>query len=131
MNELYPYSEKNNYYPFTKSLGLNEPLVTSRNNFDAYPNAGVFRVPRPYVQACAKATLGLAYSNGQIIFKPLMCGSWSCPNCRKVLAARTLDRLNRGMLSRASYARTFITLTVSPEQFKGFRIGTAFWDASN
>lgn len=100
-------------------------LVTLRNNLHTSP----FEYPRPYVQACCKASLGLAYSGGDIVFTALTCGSWSCPHCRKVLAARTLNRLRRGMESREAL-RTFVTLTIDPSQFGAHPVGWADWDSA-
>lgn len=105
-----------------------EPLVTSRNNSDGSSKKQVFRVPRPYVQMCAKASLGLFQKGGRVVFKPLMCGSWSCPHCRRVLAARILDRLRRGLEARRESHLTFVTLTLDPSKFGAFVVGWAYWD---
>jgi hypothetical protein len=86
------------------------------------PEEGVFRLPRPYVKACCKGTLGLFYEGGRVLFKALPCGSWSCPQCRKVLAARTLDALRKGMESRANN-RIFLTTTLDPSRFGAFVVG--------
>lgn len=107
-----------------------EPLVTSRNNSylfwkDLYDTPLV--TPRPYVQKCGKGTLGLLYGT-HVTFSALTCGSWSCPNCRKVLAARLLDRLRRGMETRSEYRRSMVTLTLDPSKFGAVRIGQAGWD---
>ncbi len=103
-------------------------LVTSRNNFDIASGTGVFRVPRPYVQACCKGSLGLYYDGGRVVFKALACGSWSCPTCRRVLAARTLDALREGLEARAGSHLALLTPTVDPSQFGAFVVGKALWD---
>ena len=105
------------------------PLVTSRNNSYPPAEATPFRFPRAYVQACGKGTLGLFYEGSRVVFGALACGSWSCPHCRKRLAARKLDQLRRGMESRPGMERQLVTLTVDPARFGAVRIGTAFWDS--
>jgi hypothetical protein len=114
-------------------------LVTPRNNFDyasgtqlaevggRSARATAFRVPRPYVALCSKASLGLFYSGGQVVFKALTCGSWSCPTCRKKLAASTLSRLRSGMEARES-RRYFVTLTLDPSEFGAHVVGTSLWE---
>ena len=102
------------------------PLVTSRNN--SHPSA--FRVAKAYVHACGKGTLGLYYGD-HVAFGSLACGSWSCASCRKRLAARLLDRIRRGMESRPSMTRTFVTLTVDPSKFGAVPIGSAFWNSDD
>lgn len=86
------------------------PLVTSRNKCDAGP----FRWPRPYVQRCGQGSLALFQTGGRVRFTALACGSWSCPTCRKRLAARLLDRARRGMESRPDVRRWLVTLTCDP-----------------
>lgn len=101
--------------------GRPAPLVTSRNNSTQTP----FRWPRAYVQMCGKGTLALYQKNGTVRFSALACGSWSCPTCRRRLAARLLDRTRRGMESRANMNRWLVTLTCDPvergAQVLGFR----------
>lgn len=108
-----------------------ESLVTSRNNLHiasgTQTRGGAFRVPRPYVAACCKGSLGLFYDGGRVVFKALSCGSWSCPTCRKVLAARLLDRLRSGMESRTA-RRFFVTLTLDPAEFGAVVVGKAIWE---
>lgn len=103
------------------------PLVTSRNNCDPSPWTGPFRVPRTYVNACGQGTLALYYNGGKVVFGALTCGSWSCPSCRKRLAARTLDRLRTGMEARPDLHRVFATLTIDPSKFGAYRIGSQLW----
>ncbi len=112
--------------------GAERPLVTSRNNsylpwWGSYDTP--FRAPRAYVQKCAKGTLALLLGPGRVTFTALTCSSWSCPSCRKVLAAQLLERLRGGMESRAGHRRTFVTLTLDPAHFGAVPIGTAYWDA--
>jgi hypothetical protein len=76
---------------------------------------------------CAKASLGVFYEGGRVVFKALMCGSWSCPHCRKVLAARTLDRLRRGLESRQKQLY-LVTLTVNPFEFGARVVGKSLHD---
>ena len=64
----------------------------------------------------------------RVAFGALTCGSWSCPHCRRVNAARTLDRIRRGMESRQEWQRTFLTLTIDPAKFGAVQIGWAGWD---
>ncbi len=101
-------------------------LVTSRNNSD-YPSGTPFIVPRPYVQACCKGTLA-TYRAGVVRFGALTCGSWSCPHCRRALAARTLDRLRRGLEARAGSNLALVTPTLDPAAFGAYRIGSQLWD---
>lgn len=111
----------------SRTGGDGRPLVTYRNNFDTASQAQIWRVPRPYVQRCAQATLGLFLEGGRVVFKPLMCGSWSCPQCRKALAAKMLDRLRRGLESRDSQL-ALLTLTVNPAKFGARIVGKALQD---
>jgi hypothetical protein len=108
------------------------PLVTSRNNLHApsrtVKTKAVFRRPRPYVEQCCKATLGLYYRDGRIAYRALACGSWSCPHCRRQLAARLLDRLRSGMESRSDGNRILATLTLDPSLFGGRVVGSKVWD---
>jgi hypothetical protein len=99
-----------------------DPLVTYRNNFDIEQEEGVFRFPRPYVRACGKGTLATFHEGGVVKFRFLPCGSWSCPTCRKKLAAKTLDSLRLGMESRA-VNRIFLTTTIDPSLFGAFVVG--------
>ena len=98
-----------------------EALVTSRNN--SHPSPGPWRPTPSYVVACSTGTLALHYSDGRIVFGALPCRSWSCPYCRKRLAAQVLDRLRQGMESRAGHVRTFVTLTLAPKKFGGVVVG--------
>ena len=98
-----------------------EALVTSRNN--SHPSPGPWRPTPSYVAACSTGTLALHYADGRVVFGALPCRSWSCPYCRKRLAAQVLDRLRAGMESRSGHVRTFVTLTVAPKKFGGVVIG--------
>jgi hypothetical protein len=98
---------------------------TERPGRDSEP--GVFRVPRPYVQGCCKGTLALAYEGGRFRFRALACGSWNCPHCRRSLAARTLDRLRRGLEARAGKL-TFVTLTLDPSRYGAVVVGWSYWN---
>ena len=105
------------------------PLVTSRNNYHppllSDENRQAWEPLRYYVTACGKGTLALHYPGGRTIYGALMCGSWNCPSCRKRKAAQQLDRVRRGMESRATWERTFITLTMDPKKYGGVVIGRA------
>ena len=101
-------------------------LVTSRNNSDR-TSGTVLEVPRPYVAACCSATLAV-HRASSVRFGALTCGSWSCPHCRRVLAARTLDRLRSGLEARAGHRLTLLTLTLDPAAFGAHRIGSHLWD---
>lgn len=103
------------------------PLVTSRNN--CHPpllvesERAVWEPLRGYVTACGKGTLALHYPGGRTVYGALMCGSWNCPSCRKRLAAARLDRMRRGMESRATWRRSFVTLTLDPKAFGAVVLG--------
>ncbi len=88
------------------------------------------RTPRPYVQACGKASLALSFAD-RVTVGPLLCGSWNCPSCRKIESARLLDRLRRGMESRPELHRILLTLTIDPSKFDAVPVGVAHWDAKN
>jgi hypothetical protein len=115
-----------------RALGRS-PLVTSRNNSDKIDWSkydSPLREPRKYVQKCGTGSLALMFEPGSVAFTALSCGSWSCPTCRKQNAARQLDRLRRGMESRADHRRTFVTLTLNPADFGAKPRGVAYWDAN-
>ena len=90
--------------------------------------ANPFREARPYVKRCGRGTLGLMFAGEKVAFTALMCGSWSCPSCRRVNAARILDRLRRGMESRADWKRSFATLTIDPSKYGAVPVGWTGWD---
>lgn len=98
-----------------------EALVTSRNN--SHPSPGPWRPTPSYVVACSTGTLALHYADGRVVFGALPCRSWSCPYCRKRLAAQVLDRLRQGMEGRSGHLRTFVTLTLAPKKFGGVVVG--------
>ena len=104
------------------------PLVTSRNNYHppvlSDEQVQVWEPLRNYVTACGKGTLALHYPGGRTVYGALMCGSWNCVSCRKRLAARQLDRVRRGMESRATWQRTFVTLTMDPKKYGAVIIGS-------
>ena len=109
-------------HPATRGAdGGPQALVTSRNN--SHPSPGPWRPTPSYVAACSTGTLSLYYADGRVVFGALPCRSWSCPHCRKRLAAQVLDRLRAGMESRSGHVRTFVTLTVAPKRFGGVVIG--------
>ena len=105
---------KNTCYPKEQ---LKPPLETS-----------LYGQPRKYVQNCGKGTLALQFKD-HVSFTALTCGSWTCKTCRKVRGAQLLDRLHRGMKSRQSLNRIFVTLTLDPSLFNAVPIGKAHWDA--
>lgn len=96
-------------------------LVTSRNN--SHPWTGPWRPTPGYVAACSSGTLALHYADGRVVFGALACRSWNCSYCRPRLAARTLDRLRRGMESRPAAVRSFITPTLDPKAFGAVVVG--------
>lgn len=107
-------------------------LVTSRNNSDKINWAmydSPLREPRRYVEKCGQGSLALMFEAGSVAFAALTCNSWSCPHCRRQKAAQLLDRLRRGMETRADYQRTLVTLTLNPADFGARPIGIAYWDA--
>lgn len=111
--------------------GRGPSLVTPRNNSDPpmwAQYSSPFREARPYVRRCGTGTLGLMLGAERIAFTALTCKSWSCPSCRRVNAARILDRLRRGMEERAEWQRTFMTLTLNPADFGAVPVGWAGWD---
>lgn len=109
---------------YADGSGGSGSLVTSRNNCNSAASAGrkadslsapgAFRWPRSYVQRCGQGSLALFHTDGRVRFTALACGSWSCPTCRKRLAARLLDRTRRGMESRPEMRRWLVTLTCDP-----------------
>ncbi len=72
----------------------------------------------------------MMFEPGSYAFTALMCGSWSCPTCRKQNAARQLDRLRGGMESRPNHHRTFVTLTLDPKEFGARVVGWRYEDAN-
>ncbi len=112
-------------------LGEAGSLVTSRNNLHPYP-VGVadspLRTPRRYVEACGRGTLAALFPGSKVAFYALTCSSWSCASCRKVKAARLLDRLRRGMESRPDLRRVLLTLTINPAIFGASVVGSRSWD---
>lgn len=107
-------------------------LVTLRNNSDPSPNwqeeCTPLRVPRAYVKDCRKASLALSFKE-HVAVGSLLCGSWSCPHCRKIESARLLNRLRRGMESRPDVNRILVTLTIDPHKFGAIPMGKKYWDA--
>jgi hypothetical protein len=82
------------------------------------------------VEKCGTGTLALLLDASRVAFTALTCGSWNCSTCRRVLAAQLLDRMRRGMESRADSNRVFVTLTIDPYRYGARAIGRALWDAS-
>lgn len=108
-----------------------EALVTLRNNSDPSPNweeeCTPLRTPRAYVQDCRKASLMLSFKE-HVAVGSLLCGSMTCPHCRKIESAKLLSRLKRGMSSRPDMNRILVTLTIDPKRFGAIPTGKAYWD---
>jgi hypothetical protein len=82
------------------------------------------------VERCGTGTLALLLDASRVAFTALTCGSWNCTTCRRTLAAQLLDRMRRGMESRADWNRVFVTLTINPSRYGARPIGRALWDPS-
>lgn len=106
-------------------------VLTSRNNshpawWTQYDTP--LREPRPYVLKCGTGTLALLFEGSRVAFTALTCDSWNCPHCRRVKAAQLLDRMRRGMETRATWRRTLVTLTLNPADFGARQIGMKRWE---
>jgi len=58
-------------------------------------------------------------SDGSFVVSALRCGSWSCSHCRKINAARLLERVHDGMATRQNWQTFLVTFTVNPADWGG------------
>lgn len=56
-------------------------------------------------------------ADGSFVVSAMRCGSWSCPDCRKINASRLLERVHDGMSTRSDWQTFLVTLTVDPSHF--------------